>query len=283
MTTPPLAPYFPFPITTGTGMATQQFQNYWKTAIDQAVAAALAAQQAQSSANAAQISADGAEAAAVGAQTSANTAITNAAAAQATANTGVTNAATAQATANTNTTNLSAETAARIAADNLLAPLASPALTGNPTAPTQTAGDSSTKLATTAFVTTADNLKAPLASPTLTGTPAAPTPATATNTTQIATTAFVKAQLYIPQVNQKMGSSVGTTDASGRIAITFGMTFSAIPTVIPAPGDAASAISEFYTVLQSTVTTTGFTVQVATSAGALAAGNLRRVNWFASL
>jgi len=35
------------------------------------------------------------------------------------------------------------------------APLASPALTGNPTAPTQTAGDDSTKIATTAFVETA--------------------------------------------------------------------------------------------------------------------------------
>ena len=35
------------------------------------------------------------------------------------------------------------------------APLASPALTGNPTAPTQTAGDNSTKIATDAFVTTA--------------------------------------------------------------------------------------------------------------------------------
>lgn len=33
----------------------------------------------------------------------------------------------------------------------LKAPLASPALTGNPTAPTQTAGDNSTKIATTAF------------------------------------------------------------------------------------------------------------------------------------
>lgn len=32
------------------------------------------------------------------------------------------------------------------------APLASPALTGNPTAPTQTAGDNSTKIATTAYV-----------------------------------------------------------------------------------------------------------------------------------
>lgn len=35
------------------------------------------------------------------------------------------------------------------------APLASPALTGNPTAPTQTAGNDSTRLATTAFVTAA--------------------------------------------------------------------------------------------------------------------------------
>lgn len=34
----------------------------------------------------------------------------------------------------------------------LKAPLASPALTGNPTAPTQTAGDNSTKIATTAYV-----------------------------------------------------------------------------------------------------------------------------------
>lgn len=37
----------------------------------------------------------------------------------------------------------------------LKAPLASPALTGNPTAPTPTAGDNDTSLATTAFVTTA--------------------------------------------------------------------------------------------------------------------------------
>lgn len=36
-----------------------------------------------------------------------------------------------------------------------VAPLASPAFTGNPTAPTQTTGDSSTKIATTAFVATA--------------------------------------------------------------------------------------------------------------------------------
>jgi hypothetical protein len=78
-------------------------------------------------------------------------------------------------------------------ADNLKAPIASPTFTGSPAAPTQTAGDSSTKLATTAFVTTADNLKAPVASPTFTGTPSAPTAAATTNTTQLATTAFTQA------------------------------------------------------------------------------------------
>lgn len=81
-------------------------------------------------------------------------------------------------------TNLTSDLAAK-------APLASPALTGAPTAPTASAADNSTKLATTAYVDAADALKAPLASPTLTGTPAAPTATAGTNTTQLATTAFV--------------------------------------------------------------------------------------------
>lgn len=38
---------------------------------------------------------------------------------------------------------------------SLLAPLASPAFTGTPTAPTQAAGNNSTRIATTAFVTAA--------------------------------------------------------------------------------------------------------------------------------
>ena len=108
----------------------------------------------------------------------------------------------------------------------LKAPLASPALTGVPTAPTAAAGTNTTQLATTAFVTSAntgqlasaaplmdgtaavgtstllarqdhihptDTSRAPLASPALTGTPTAPTAAAGTNTTQIATTAFVTA------------------------------------------------------------------------------------------
>lgn len=106
------------------------------------------------------------------------------------------------------------------------APLASPALTGTPTAPTAEQGDSSTMLATTAFVnaailrligaapgaldtleelanalgddpnfaTTVTNLiaeKAPSESPALTGTPTAPTPETGDSSTKIATTEFV--------------------------------------------------------------------------------------------
>ena len=59
-----------------------------------------------------------------------------------------------------------------------------------PTAPTATAGTSTTQLATTAFVGTAVSTKAALASPAFTGTPTAPTAAAGTNNTQLATTAF---------------------------------------------------------------------------------------------
>jgi hypothetical protein len=116
--------------------------------------------------------------------------------------------------------------------------LASPALTGMPTAPTAAADTSTTQLATTAFVlgqagatapamdgTAAvgtatrfaradhvhpiDTSRAPLASPALTGTPTAPTPANGTNTTQIATTAFVRAtrldQLAAPAADFALG------------------------------------------------------------------------------
>lgn len=71
------------------------------------------------------------------------------------------------------------------------APLASPALTGTPTAPTASSGTSTTQIATTAFVGQELTAKAPLASPALTGTPTAPTASSGTSTTQIATTAFV--------------------------------------------------------------------------------------------
>lgn len=112
------------------------------------------------------------------------------------------------------------QVAPSVAEHNLKAPLASPALTGTPTAPTPAANTNTTQIATTAFVlgqagSTApvmngtaaagsatqfsrqdhvhptDTSRAPLASPALTGTPTAPTAAAGANTTQIATTAFV--------------------------------------------------------------------------------------------
>lgn len=74
----------------------------------------------------------------------------------------------------------------------LLAPLASAALTGTPTAPTPLTSDNSTKLATTAYVQ--GQAYAPLASPAFTGTPTAPTPPTVDSTTKIATTQWVGQQ-----------------------------------------------------------------------------------------
>ncbi len=81
-----------------------------------------------------------------------------------------------------------------IGGDGEFAKLASPALTGNPTATTQASSDNSTRIATTAYVTAMTGGAtgfAPLISPTFTGTPAAPTAAASVNTTQLATTAFV--------------------------------------------------------------------------------------------
>lgn len=114
----------------------------------------------------------------------------------------------------------------------LKANLASPALTGIPTAPTPVAGTNTTQLATAAFVqsaiaslvasspaaldtlnelaaalgndpnfaTTINNalaLKAPLASPVFTGDPRAPTPAATDKDTSVATTAFTYAAMAL--------------------------------------------------------------------------------------
>ena len=60
-------------------------------------------------------------------------------------------------------------------------------------ATTAAADTNTTQVATTAYVQTEIGSLAPKASPALTGTPTAPTAATSTDTTQIATTAFVQA------------------------------------------------------------------------------------------
>ena len=108
------------------------------------------------------------------------------------------------------------------------APLASPALTGTPTAPTAAQGTNTTQIATTEFVNAeiaADiGGKADIASPTFTGTPAAPTAAQGTNTTQVATTAYVQAE--VGQTIQAFDADTAKTDvaqnftAAQRAAIT---------------------------------------------------------------
>jgi Chaperone of endosialidase len=113
------------------------------------------------------------------------------------------------------------------------APLASPAFTGTPTAPTPAAHDGSTKLATTAYVDNAVTAStggvssfntrsgavtlltsditgaggAPIVSPALTGTPTAPTQGAADNSTKLATTAFVAAALATGAVQTFNGRS----------------------------------------------------------------------------
>ena len=128
------------------------------------------------------------------------------------------------------------------------APLASPALTGTPIAPTAAVGTNSTQIATTAFVNAeiandvvrndtaatiamngtqaagtsaqiaradhvhpSDTAKANLASPTFTGTPNAPTAAADTNTVQIATTAFVVGQASSTSPAMDSTATVGTS------------------------------------------------------------------------
>lgn len=103
------------------------------------------------------------------------------------------------------------------------APLASPALTGTPTAPTAAVDTDTTQVATTAYVvgqgylksSTASSTYAPLASPGLTGTPTAPTATFGTDTTQIATTAFV--QDAVAAVTPTTGSITSDMIADGAI------------------------------------------------------------------
>jgi hypothetical protein len=125
------------------------------------------------------------------------------------------------------------------------APLASPALTGTPTAPTPTAGNSSASIATTAFVAgaiaaipvgvTSFNTRtgavsltlgdvtgvggAPLASPAFTGTPTVPTASAGTNTTQAASTAFVTAAVAASVTGVTAGTGLTGGGTSGNVTL----------------------------------------------------------------
>lgn len=91
------------------------------------------------------------------------------------------------------------------------APLADPALTGTPTAPTAGAGTNTTQIATTEYVQTSISGTANLNNPALTGIPTAPTAAAGTDTTQIATTAFVKTAVALGGGASNMDGGVAQT------------------------------------------------------------------------
>jgi hypothetical protein len=147
-----------------------------------------------------------------------------------------------------------ASTYQTISGMNAYAPLASPALTGNPTAPTPATSDNDTSIATTAFVkaqgylTTAPVTSvagktgavtldvadvsgaAPLASPSLTGTPTSPTASAGTSTTQIATTAFV--QQEVPAASTSAAGKVELATSAETHAAT-SSSLSVVPSGIP--------------------------------------------------
>lgn len=153
-----------------------------------------------------------------------------------------------------------------------LAPIASPALTGTPTAPTAATASNSTQIATTAFtkaaITAALSGYALLASPTFSGVPTAPTPATSDNSAKLATTAFVQALAGVSAVNSVNGGinfAIGIQVRWGQVAHTvggiqshaFGTAFSnGCYVVIPVV--ASSTGVEFFTVVAGSQTASGW-------------------------
>ena len=166
-----------------------------------------------------------------------------------------------------------------------LAPIASPALTGTPTAPTATpATTSTTQIATTAFAQAAISAAlsgyALLPSPTFPGNPTAPTQASSDSSTKLATTAFVHAiaagtvsltgngyQKFASGLILQWGSATFTPSG---LPVTFPIPFPTVThqvlmSLYQAPGGVAPATGI------SSVTNTGFVGSVGTGGGLAAA------------
>lgn len=109
------------------------------------------------------------------------------------------------------------------------APLASPALSGTPTAPTKAALTNNTDIATTAYADsavgvettraeTAEALLAPLASPALTGTPTAPTKSALTNNTDLATTAYTDSAVNVEKLRAQAAEALALPLTGGTMS-----------------------------------------------------------------
>jgi len=143
------------------------------------------------------------------------------------------------------------------AAASTYAPLASPSLTGVPTAPTAAASTSTTQIATTAFV---DTSFAKLASPAFTGTPTAPTAAFGANNTTVATTAFVQQVALNNQLPLQAGNA-------GKFLTTDGSNASFATITIPAQVYPAAGLAVSTGTAWGTSVAPGTTGQVLTSDG----------------
>lgn len=137
-------------------------------------------------------------------------------------------------------TALDGDVAALIVAIASAASLASPAFTGEPTAPTPVPGTNTNVLATTAFVMAAIAAMdtsdfAPLDSPTFTGTPGAPTADLTDSSTRIANTAFVKGALA-----ELVGSAPGTLNTISELAAALQNNPDVISGILTSLGDKAS-------------------------------------------
>lgn len=167
------------------------------------------------------------------------------------------------------------------------APLASPALTGVPTAPTASGGTNTTQLATTAFVTAAVGSggvvssvagrtgavvlavadvsgAAPLASPALTGNPTAPTATAGDNDTSIATTAFVQT---MPAAPPPIGNTTPNTGAFTTLAASSTVSGAGFTARLATPGpigNTTASTGAFTTLAaSSTVSGAGFDAYLA--------------------
>ena len=157
--------------------------------------------------------------------------------------------------------------------NNEKAEVDSPIFTGNPRAPTPTAGDNDTSIATTQFVQTA--ISGLLNNAVLTGNPTAPTPTAGDNDTSVATTAFV--QTALASVGAATGQVAGflrTSAPAGWIKATAGTIGSAASgATVRANTDTQALYELFWTEFSNTVLPIQDSAGVATSRGASAAAD----------
>ncbi len=111
------------------------------------------------------------------------------------------------------------------------APLASPALTGTPTAPNAAAGTNTAQIATTSFVAAsfvtygyAGSTYATANNATLTGTPTAPTPAAGDNSTKVATTGYADRAVAAVTTRTQVSDANYTVLATDRIVVITALT-----------------------------------------------------------